>query len=152
MSYSIDYFFNSEKSFEQLCEEMNTYLDFKFEPSKEYENHVYNRALGIGFDFYIHDFENDGTVNFEDYKYYIGLTGRPYAKDFRLSIMAFVADILYSQMGISDAILVFDVQRLLAKYKEELYSDNTKGLFDEVSNRFVEFPQHIIDLDKLAWQ
>lgn len=152
MSYSIDYFFNSEKSFEQLCEEMNAYLDFKFEPSKEYEDHVYNRTLGIGFDFYIHDFESDRTLNFEDYKYYIGLTGQLYAKDFRLSIMAFAADMLYSQMGISDGILVFDVQRILAKYTEKINSNNEKSLFDEVSNQFVEFPQHLIDLDKLAWQ
>lgn len=153
MGYSIGYLFISlHKSFELLCKEMNEYLDFNFEPSEKYENHVYTRFLGIGLDFYIHTFEGDEELNFEDYKYYICLTGRPYSKDLRLSIMAFTANILYLQMGISEGVLVFDVQRFLAKYKEEIYSEGYKDLYDEVSNKFVEFPQHLIDLDKLAWQ
>ena len=152
MSYSIGYFFNSNKSFQQLCEEMNEFLDFSFELSKEYKNHAYVRFLGIGLDFYIHTFENDGELNFEDYKYYIGLTARPYSKQLRLPVMTFIANILYQQMGISEGILVFDVQRILAKYKEEVDSEGYKDFYDEVSNKFVEFPQHLMDLNKLTWQ
>lgn len=131
---------------------MSEYLDFDFEPSKEYKNHAYARFLGVGLDFYIHTFENDRELNFEDYKYYIGLTGRAYSKDLCLPIMAFIANLLYLRMEISDGILVFDVQRVLARYKGESYLDGTKGLYDQISNRFVEFPQHLIDLNKLAWQ
>jgi hypothetical protein len=66
MSHSIDYFFNSDKSFEYLCEEMNECLDFSFELSEEYKKHTYARYLKIGLDFYIHTFENDGELDFED--------------------------------------------------------------------------------------
>jgi hypothetical protein len=151
MSYSIDYFFNSDKSYEHLCKDMNECLDFVFESCEENKNQVYVRLLGIGLDFYIHTFENDGELNFEDYKYYLGLTPRPYSKDLCLPFMAFIASILYRQMRISEGILVYDVQRLLAKYREEISSEGMKDLYDEVSNRFVEFPQHLIDLDKV-WQ
>ena len=94
MGYSIGYLFNSDKSYELLRDEMNEYLDFNFEPSDKYENHAYTRFLGIGLDFYIHTYENDRELNFEDYKYYINLTGRPYSKDLRLPIMAFITNIL----------------------------------------------------------
>lgn len=152
MSYSIDYFFNSEKSFEQLCEEMKEYLDFSFELNEEYKPHAYVRLLGIGLDFYIHTFENDGEINFEDYKYYVGLTGRAYSKNLPLPIMAFIANIMYLRINITDGILVYDTQKILAKYKEKTQLESMKNLYDEVSNKFVEFPQHLIDLDKSAWQ
>jgi hypothetical protein len=55
-------------------------------------------------------------------------------------------------MGIYEGILFYDVQKLFAKYREEIYSESIKDLYDEVSNRFMKFPPHLIDLDKLIWQ
>ena len=74
MSISIDYFFNSEKSFEQLNKEINDFLGCNFELSKEYEEQSHAKFFGISWNFYVHNFENDGLINFEDYKYYIGST------------------------------------------------------------------------------
>jgi hypothetical protein len=152
MSVDVGYFFNSEKSFEQLCEEMNEYLDFNFQPNGEDKTHAFTRFLGMGFDFYIHSFESDGELNFEDYKYYLGVTARPYAKDMRLSVLAFTASILYRQLKISDGMLESNMGIILARYEERLISEEAKDLFDKISNKFVEYPQHLIDLDELAWQ
>jgi len=153
MSISIDYFFNCEKNFEQLCEEMTIHLDFKFQSSQEFENHVYHRFLGMGFDFYIHDFENDRELKFEDYKYFLGVTIRSDVSYLHLSITAAVVNALYCQMKISKGMLVKNAETLLAKYEERFNPEiEGKGLFDEVSNKFVVFPEHLTDLDKMAWQ
>lgn len=152
MSIDIGYFFNSEKDFEQLCDEMNKHLDFNFKLSEDHKNHVYDRFLGIGFDFYIHSFESDEELNLEAYKYFLDVTPRPFSKDVCLSILAFIANVLYRQIGVSEGILVRDLAVILASYEERLVLENIKNLFDNISNKFVEFPQHLTDLDKLAWQ
>lgn len=149
MSADIDYYFKSDKSFEKLCEEMREYLDFIFGSSREGKNHVYFRFLGIGLDFYIHEHENDGELKFEEYKYFTGLTARTYSKEFRIPIIAFIANILYAQLDVSAGFLLYNQGRLLAKYREEINSEGFSDLYDEVSNKFVEFPHHLNDLYKL---
>ena len=152
MSASIGYFFNSDKSFSQLVDEISKALGCNFDSN--HEEHAYTRIFGMGLDFYVHRFENDGDkIEFEDYKYYLGYIKRPKLWDMQTPVMAFIANVLYHEVGVIDGVLVIELYTVLAKY-EERFSETLEenGLFDTVSNKFVEFPQHLMDLDKLLWQ
>jgi hypothetical protein len=72
-------------------------------------------------------------------------------RNVQISIMAFIANVLYRRMKINKGILVYDVQKLLARYEERFNPKlEQNDLFDLVSNKFLEFPQHIIDLESLV--
>lgn len=150
MSINIDYFFNSEKDFEQLTAEIEKWIGCKFqiEEGKNHSSTLFGMPINFGID---HGMENDGILNFEDYKYSIGITnywGSADLRDTQISIMALIANLLYRRIEVKEGILVYDVQRLLAKYSEKIDSNDEKNLFDEVSDCFVEFPKHLIDLYK----
>lgn len=109
--------------------------------------------FGMEFDFYTHDFVNDCEINFEDYKYTLGLTtywGIADLRDMQVSILASIAHLFYRRMQISEGIIVYDMQRLLAEYEERVVLED-RGFFDKVSNEFVEIPQHFVDLENLAF-
>ena len=155
MSIYIDYFFNSNKDFKQLLKEINELLGSNLISSETDEENSSGSFFGMPLSFHTQTLENDRELNFQDYKYQIGLTtywGSADLRDIQVSIVAFIAFLLYLRMQISEGILVYDVQRLLARYKEKSISEEAKGLFDETSNKFVELPQHLLDLDKLTWQ
>lgn len=149
MSVSIDYFFNSEKDFEQLSSEIEKWIGCKVQV-EEGKNQYPLFLLGVHIDFGINDYlENDGVLNFEDYKYSISITNYWGSADLRntqMPIMAFIANLLYRRIDIKEGILVYDLQSLLAKYAEKTDSNNEMKLFDEVSNCFVDFPKHLVDL------
>ncbi len=156
MSVSIDYFFNSEKSFEQLVKELNALLGFNLTFSETDEEIAGERLFAMPLDFCTQTLENNGDLNFQDYKYQIGFTtywGSADLRDIQVSMISFIAKFLYLRLEISEGMLVYDGQRLLARYVEK-FNPETQGndFFDIVSNKFVEFPKHLIDLDRLAWQ
>jgi hypothetical protein len=60
---------------------------------------------------------------------------------------------LYHEVGIVDGVLILELYTVLAKYEERFSEEiEENDLFDTVSNKFVEFPQHLMDLDRLLWQ
>ncbi|HXG63604.1 MAG TPA: hypothetical protein VNO70_00765 [Blastocatellia bacterium] len=149
MSITIDYFFNDDRSLPELAEEINDWLGCQLSPYQNDPNDFFCRLFGMEFALSEHRLENDGELDFQNYRYELGIrTPLPDAdfRPFQLPVMALVAYALYSRLRIT-GILVFDVQLLLARYKERLNpGTNTVHLFDEVSNEFVSYPKHISDL------
>ena len=156
MSIYIDYLFNSDIKFEQLVKEINKILGSNLTQNETVEENSSGTLFGMPLSFYAHRLENDGEINFQDYKYEIGVTtysGGADLRNIQVLIVSLIANVLYRRMKVSEGILVFDAQLLLARYTEKFNSEiDGNDLFDIVSNKFVEFPQHLIDLDKLAWQ
>ncbi len=155
MSIWIDYFFNSDQSFDQLLKEINERLGSNLVLSETDEDNSHGIFFGMPFSLHTHNLENDRELNFQDYKYQIGLTtywGSADLRQMQALIVASIAFLLYRRMQISEGILVYDVQRLIARYEERAVSPETRSLFDNNSNKFVELPQHLVDIDKLLWQ
>ncbi len=155
MSIWIDYFFNSDKSFDRLLKEINEQLGSSLVLSETDENNSHGFFFGMPFDFHTNTLENDGQLNFQDYKFQIGLTtywGSADLRQMQILTVASIAFLFYRRMQISEGILVYDLQRLLARYEEKITSDKSENLFDKISNKFVELPQHLVDIDKLLWQ
>lgn len=148
MSITIDYFFNYDRSLPQLAEEINLQMGCLLTPYQRSRDDYFCRLLGMEFDLDTHTLINDGELDFETYRFQIGIrTAFPEA-DFRpiqLSVMACAVYALHLRLGIT-GILVFDVQRLLARYHVKPGPNQESYLFDEVSNEFVQFPKHINDL------
>lgn len=155
MSIWIDYFFKSDESFEQLRKDINSSLGCNLVSSEEDTENSGGRIFGMELSFMTHTLESDAELNLEDYKYEIGLTtywGSADLREIQVSLVAFIANLLYRRMRINEGMLVYDAQRLLAIYEEKLNPEiSEKGLFDIVSNKFVVFPNHLIDLHNLAW-
>jgi hypothetical protein len=155
MSIDIDYFFNSDKDFKQLLREINELLGCSLTSDEIDGENSSGVFFGMLLSFSTHTLENDGELNFKDYKYQVGLTtywGDADLRDTQSLIVDFIAFLLHRRMQISEGILVNDVQRLLARYEEKIISEEVKGLFDKTSNKFVELPHHLVELDKLSWQ
>jgi len=153
MSINVGYFFNSDKPFGDLTKEINGWLGCSLAPYEADEKDLFCIFLGMELSFGIHDFENDLDLNFEDYKYEIDVrtpAGNAFLRDIQISAVAFIAKVLYEKMKIT-GMMVYDLQQLLARYEERVDPQNQwKALFDLVSNKFVNFPQHSFDLDNLV--
>jgi hypothetical protein len=152
MSTSVEYFFGSEKDLHELSAEINEWLgcDLRVSEVRPGREQSWCKFFGMSLDFYAHSLENDrngdDVCDFESFKYHIGFAG---PKDIRLStalpLTVLVAYLLYCRLDIKNGLLTFDVQLLVARYEERL-SDGFQYLFDTVSNKPVEFPQHFVDI------
>jgi hypothetical protein len=96
-------------------------------------------------------FENDGELNFEDFRFHLSFrtsVGAVPLREMQLPAMALIAYALRCACGVG-GMLVFDGQVLLARYEER--HDSKAGanrLFDTVSNEFVIFPHHLNMLEQ----
>jgi hypothetical protein len=152
MSINVGYYFNSDKSLNELTKEINSWLGSNLVPCEGDEEDLFCIFLGMELSIGTHDLENDGELNFEDYKYEIDIRtsmGNAVMRDIQISTVAFIAKVLYNRAKLT-GMLVYDVQRTLARYVEKLNPEwNENDLFDSVSNKFVKFPQHSVDLHNL---
>ena len=151
MSTSVHYFFNSERNFEDLTSDINGWLGCNLAPYED-SDVQFDRFMGmeLGLD-HDHGFENDRDVNFEDYRYSVDI--RIPAPDgdlgyIREATVSCIVHVLYCRMGISDGLLVYNTQRVIARYEERQTDWGGKALFDLVSNKFIDFPGHINDIYK----
>lgn len=150
MSITIDYFFNFEGELEELTAKVNDCLGCNLRPYDGNAQDIFDHFLSMELSLSTHRLESDIDFNLADFKYDIGIRNPWGASDIRdmvPTVMGLVPSLLYRRCGITEGILVFDVQILLARYTERV-EDSTAGLFDEVSNVFVEFPQHISDISR----
>ena len=152
MSVNVGYYFDSDKSLTELTKEINSWLGCSFSPYEGNAQDLFCFFLGMELSLGIHDLENDRGLNFEDYKYEIDIKipmGNAGLRDIQVSTLAFIAKVLYEKMKIT-GMLVYDVQRLLARYEEGVDTETGENnLFDLISNKPVIFPQHLIDIHKL---
>ena len=153
MSVNVSYFFNSDQNLKDLTKEINGWIGSNLLPYEGNEEDLFCNFLGMELSFGTHELDNDRELDFENYIYQIDIRipwGNAALRDIQTATVAFIAKVLYRRMKIT-GMLVYDVQIILAKY-EEKYNMQLQGndFFDTISNRFVKFPQHLIDLDKLA--
>jgi hypothetical protein len=151
MSITIDYFFNFPKPIDQTAEAINTWIGCNLGPYQDDPGDLYSRFLGMEFTLWEHTLENDGELDYESYKYAIGIRTPIPEAEFRmlqLPTMAFLVFALHRKLGIT-GMLAYDVQVLLGRYEEKEHPENhAQELFDSVSNKFVSFPSHLEDLWK----
>lgn len=149
MSITVDYFFNHNQTLPELAENINQHLGCKLSPYEGNAEDWFCFFLGMELSLSRHSLENDGDCNFEDYAFHLDFRtpmGNAELRPIQISTMAFIAYVLYCRMKI-DGMLVYDMQILLAKYEEQLDVKNSEqALYDLLSNRFVEFPSHLEDL------
>jgi hypothetical protein len=149
MSITIDYFFNFAGSFSELVTQVNACLGCDLKPYEGNAGDLFHRFLSMELSLGKHTYENDGDLDFEAYTFAIGIRNPVPDGDIRdmvSSVMGIVPALLYRRCGIRDGILVFDGQKLLARYTES-HNGPRCGLFDTVGSRLVEFPEHIGDIN-----
>jgi hypothetical protein len=149
MSITVDYYFNWPGILSELAAQFRTWVGCDLQPCEGDSENLYCRFLGMEFSLYEHDLENDGELNFEDYRFKAGIRTPIPDRDFRplqLITMPSLVYALYRRLAISDGILVFDDGLLLARYEQRPTSSEEKGLYDVVSADFVRYPQHLTAL------
>ena len=151
MSTSIDYFFNSDKSLQELSDEINECLGTNLRVSGTLqEEQAWCRFFGMSLDFYEHTLGNDGLNDFESFRYKIGLTATGYLGYLCVHLVGMLAYLLYDRLKIGNGMIVYDVQRPLAIYETRIFEDNGnryEDLFDIISGKQVEMPEHLADLE-----
>jgi len=148
MSVSFDYFFNSEHDLHELAEQINEWLGCRLEVSitRSGSEQAWCRFFGLSLDLYAHTLENDGLFEFENLKYQISLVGPSDVMDMALPLTAMIAYLLYLRLDVKDGALMFDIQTTLARYEERVFED-FRNLFDKISCKLIEHPQHFVDIE-----
>lgn len=147
MSICVDYFFNHQSDLSILGQELNAWLGSSLAAQEADPEELFCRFLGMELSLSEHTFENDLELNFEDFRYRLGIRSPLPDADLRsmqIPVMAFIAFSLFRRMGIV-GMLVYDVQRLLARYEASV-EDGLDELFDLVSQKIVRFPDHLESL------
>lgn len=151
MSITVDYFFNHSDNLLELAENINAWLGCSLTPYENDPEDFFCRFLTMEFSLSKHNFENDGELNFERYRYEIGFRTPVPDGDLRilqLPTIALIAYSLYRRMKIV-GMLVYDVQILLAEYEERFNAQsNSLEIYDTISAEFVGFPRHFETLQK----
>ena len=149
MSISLEYFFNFDGSLDELAILVNTCLGCDLKPYEGNVEDLFHRFLSMELSLGKCIYENDIDLDFENYTFEIGIRNAVPDGDIRdmiSSVMGLIPSLLYRRCAIKEGILVFDGQVLLARYVER--TENSRcGLFDTVGSSFVEFPQHISDIN-----
>jgi len=149
VSVTFDYYFNSDKSLDQLQSEINSWLGCDLAPYATDPEDLFARFLGMEFSLGTHSLDNDRDLDFESFRYEIGIripVPDWEVRDLAISAMVLVILILYRRLNISAGIFVFDVQKLLGRYEERKTPEGNFGLFDLVTQNFVTIPGHLNDL------
>ena len=140
MSINIGYFFNSDESLPALAQHLDRVLGCHFEPYEGDDSDLFCRVFSLETSLCAHHLEDDGELDFTSYRYEFDTRTPAGAGDFRqiqLGLMALLPSVLQLRAGVTGGILVYDAQRVLARYEMR---DGT--FFDTVSNRPVTFPEH----------
>jgi hypothetical protein len=147
MSICVDYFFNHPSELPALAQEINNWVGSSLLPYQGDPEDFFGRCLAMELDLSKHSLENDGELDFQDFKYQLGIRSPLPEADLRtmqIPALVLIAYALFRRMGIA-GMLVYDVQILLARYEIRV-EDGLDELFDLVSNKVVPFPDHFESL------
>lgn len=148
MSTNFTYWFNSPQSFPVLAKNINRVLGCNLQSLSANESNMFCKFMSL--ELYFGDnlnYENDRDLDFENYQYNLDITIFFADNDLlciALSTLSIIAYILLARLKITDGMLVYDTQILLAKYKY----DSDLGIINILSGQPIEYPQHFIDLEK----
>jgi hypothetical protein len=141
VSITVGYYFNAAHSLSDLGDLLGRVLGVRFAPYEGDPSDLFCRLFSLEASLSIHSLDDDRDLEFTAFRYVLDTrTPVPDAdfRDLQLGIMATLPALLHRRAGIVDGMLVYDVQRLLARY--ELRHDE---FFDTVSAQPVHFPSHI---------
>lgn len=150
MSITVDYFFNHNESLQELANSINACLGSQLAPYENDAEDFFCRFCSTEMSLGEHSLENDRDCDFENYRYQLGFrtsASNAILRPIQVSVMSCVIYALYVRRNIT-GLLVYNIQRTLARYIEREDSISKEvGLFDEFSQRFIEFPAHINELE-----
>lgn len=153
MSYSLIYFFRSEKALPDLAAQINAVIGCSLSPSKGLPEQAFIAFpfFGMELDLSMYPlfedeiYTDDEELQFSLYNYSLDLTtytGQADARPAKLPVMLSAIHILYRRLGIT-GMLVWELQKLLALY-EERQIDGSPALYDVVSAApFFRFSDHM---------
>ena len=146
MSITVDYFFNHSGAVAETGQLINESIGCSLSPYEGDANDLYCRFLGMELSPTETEFENDGDLNFEDFRFHLSFrtsVGAAHLRDMQLPAMVLIAYALRCANGIG-GMLVFDGDLLLARYEQRHDSQiGVDRLFERVSNQFVVLPDHL---------
>src|ERR1044071_4371848 len=103
MSICIDYFFNHEDELGPLSRKVGGWLGCFLLPYEGDRQDLFSRFLGMELNLSGHSFENDRELNFQDYRYRIGIRASLPDADLRIMqvpAMVLIARALFYRMHV----------------------------------------------------
>lgn len=151
MSVRVEYFFNYPKTWADLAQEVNACLGCSLASHEGRTDDFFDRFLSMEFSLHLAvGFVNDRDLEFEQYAYYLDFrvpAGELDGLTIQIPAMLTVVYALYRSLGIT-GMLVYDTQRLLARYEERQFPDG-RCLYDSVSvTVFLEFSNHLRQIEQ----
>ena len=149
MSINVDYYFNWPGTLGELAAQFRLWIGSDLQPYEGDPENLYCRFLDMEFSLNEHDLENDGDLNFEDYRFEAGIRTPIPDNDFRTLQVITMSSLVYAlfrRLGVVEGILVHDTQLLLARYGGRAGWHGRAELYDSVSGEVVKYPQHMTSL------
>jgi hypothetical protein len=145
MSFTVEYFFNSDDDLKVVAPAINRVLGCSLARYEGDPEDLYCRFCSMELTLRVdHGLVNDREMNFQDYRVVLDAQTPVPDSDLRpvqVEVMVLAAFLLHRRLAIHSGMLTFDVQRLLARY--ELVGDRW---FDQVSGKPVRIPEHLLDV------
>jgi hypothetical protein len=144
MSVDISFYFNAPGTLPEVAQAADGVLGCRFVPYEGNADDLFSRFLSFEMSLRRHDLVSDGPLDFDRFAFSIGL--RVPVPDsallgFQLETIGLVAHVLLLRGTATEGILVYDVQRLLARYEA-----SAAGPIDRISGEPVVFPDHLDEL------
>ena len=159
MSLSVSYFFTSGKLLPELAREINEVVGCSLVPRERRPDSAFTAFpfFGMHLDLSIsinneeEGYEDIGELVFSAYNFELNLTtnwGQAGVRPIQLPLLLSMVYLLHQQLGIR-GMLVYDVQKLLAKYEGKEVEENRSDLYDSVSQTtFWGFADHLSVVEK----
>ena len=152
MSTNVTYFFKYPKSIELAVNDINNVVGCNLTPYEGEDKDLFCMFLSMELSFEENnDYINDRELKYEKYNYNLDIRIPSPDNDLlcvTLQTIATIAYVLYTRLSITQGMLVYDMQTLLALYEE----NNANNWVNKVNGNVVEFPEHIHDISQIAWQ
>jgi hypothetical protein len=145
MSVCIGYYFNIRQPLHECAATLNRIIGCSFAPYEGDYTDFFCRFLGMEFTLVHNSLVSDRDLNFDDYAYFVDLRLPSPDQDLLViatQTMTSVAYLLHVRADIHAGLLVWDVQKALAKYELRRNALYENQWFDAIANEFVMFPQH----------
>jgi hypothetical protein len=141
MSATIDFVFNSPDDLIETGGRLNSTLGVVLQPYAGHRNDLFTHFLGLELSLVACSLDDDRDLDFSRYRFMLSTRTAWSASDrraYQLEATALAAYALLTVGAVQDGMLVYDVQRLLARYSRTAEGE----VWDSVSHSVVSFPAH----------
>ena len=145
MSVDISFYFNAPGTLAEVAADADRVLGCRLTPYEGNADDLFCRFLSFEMSLHRCTLVEDGDLDFPRFAYDIGLRVPAPDSDllgFQLETIALVAHVLLRRGTATEGILVYDVQKLLARYEA-----TAEGVIDwTASEDPISFPDHLEEL------